>query len=123
MTEMENLSAWLTRYVKRQEGPQWPRDPGFHTKEGATAWHDGGRWRYDGRAWMLELVPPGNLFGSAWALGLLQCVPPAHMPVVSRDMADRWVVQLLVNGRDITAAHADAGMAVGLAFREAYATE
>ena len=33
------------------------------------------------------------------------------------------VVQLLVDGRDIVAAHADAGMAVGLALRKAYDTE
>jgi hypothetical protein len=66
------------------------------------------------------LVPDGVLFGKCWALGLLHCVPAEHMPFITRDMGDRWVVQFLVDGRDISVAHEDAGMAVGLAFRQAY---
>ena len=120
MTELEQVEQWLTAYVAAQPGPQWPRDPGIHTKAGDTAWSKGARWRYNGRAWTLDLVPDGVLFGKCWALGLLHCVPAEHMPFITRDMGDRWVVQFLVDGRDISVAHEDAGMAVGLAFRRAY---
>jgi hypothetical protein len=42
------------------------------------------------------------------------------MPLVTRDLADRWVVQLLVDGRAIRTEHELPGMAIGLALREAY---
>lgn len=120
MSTETDLDRWITRYVKAQPGPGWPRDPGIHTKEGDQSWHGGARWRYDGRSWYLLLNPATPYFGRCWALGLLECVPPEHMPLVTRDMGDRWVVQLLVDGREVRAAHAEAGVAVGLAFRDAY---
>lgn len=114
------LDQWVTAWCKRQPGPSWPRDPGIHTKEGATSWHQGAAWWYSGRVWYLRLVPGGVLFGQAWALGLLDCVPASHMPLVTRDLGDRWVVQLLVDGREVRVAHQEPGTAVGLALREAY---
>ena len=82
--------------------------------------YQGAQWWYDGRAWWLKLCTSGLLFGDAWSLGLLQCVPPEHMPLVTRDLADRWVVQLVVEGREVRVVHEQCGQAVGLALREAY---
>jgi len=116
------LDQWVTLWAAGGEGPSWPRSPGIHVKKDATSWHQGAHWWYSGGQWYLRLVPVGALFGKAWALGLLDCVDPSHMPLVTRDLADRWVVQLLVDGREVRVAHEEPGTAVGLALREAYAT-
>lgn len=116
----DTLEQWLTTWVSKQPGPQWPRDPGIHVKAEQLSWHQGAHWQYDGRKWYLRLSPSGSLFGQAWSLGLLQCVPPEHMPLVTRDLGDRWVVQLLVEGREVRVVDADCGRAVGRALREAY---
>lgn len=114
------LDQWVTRWVAQQSGPNWPREPGIHMKEGTRTWDAGAMWWYSGHQWYLRLVPGGVLFGQAWALGLLDSLPPEHMPLVTRDLEDRWVVQLLVDGREVRVAHEEPGTAVGLALREAY---
>ena len=114
------IDQWVTLWVAAGEGPRWPRSPGIHVRPEATSWHQGAHWYYSGNVWYLRLVPVGQLFGSAWALGLLELVDPAHMPLVTRDLADRWVVQLLVDERTVRVVHELPGMAVGLALREAY---
>jgi len=114
------LDRWVTAWAAAGDGAGWPRSPGIHVRKGDTSWHQGAHWYYSGHAWFLRLCPVGSLFGQAWALGLLSCVDAAHMPLVTRDLADRWVVQLLVDGRAIRTEHELPGMAIGLALREAY---
>jgi len=117
---IDATEQWLTQWVRKQPGRHWPRDPGVHVKADQRSWHQGAQWWYDGRAWWLKLCTSGLLFGDAWSLGLLQCVPPEHMPLVTRDLGDRWVVQLVVEGREVRVVHEQCGQAVGLALREAY---
>ena len=112
------LEQWLTSWVSGQPGKGWPRPPHLHTRRGDLSWHLGACWWYSGGGWYLRLQAPG--YGAGWALGLLAKCPAEHMPLVTRNLGDQWVVQLLVDGRAVRSVHAHPGLAVGQALWDAY---
>jgi len=117
------LDRWVTAWLGRQKGAHWPKVPQHHTRKGDRCWSGGAPWAYSGHVWTVELALVNHgLAGNAWALGLLHCVPAHHMPLATRDLGDRWVVQLVVDGRQVRVVDDHPGLAVGAALREAYAT-
>ena len=117
--EQIELAQWLEEAGKSR-GIAWPKRPLFdraqHRVDKARGqtdvlWQQGTPWRWDGYRLCIHLTY------HTWGLQLLAAFPPESMALLSRDMADNWIVRVMVEGEQVTHTDPVPGIALAQALR------